>query len=101
MLFRSCTIRLWDLKTGDNVATLEGHAGWIGCLTFAPDGKTLVSGSDDLTVKLWDRVSGRVRASLDGHAGMVRAAAFSADGKTLWTAGEDRWLLRWEAAAEE
>ena len=103
-----CTIKLWDLKGGREAVTLAGHAGWMGCLAFAPDrrpgidgSRTLVTGSDDLTVKLWDRASGLVRASLTGHTGMVRAVAFSPDGKTLWTVGEDRFLLRWQAATKD
>jgi WD40 repeat protein len=92
-----CTIKLWDLPAGRNVATLEGHAGWLGCLAFSPDGQTLATGSDDLTVKLWDRVTGLVRGSLDGPASLPRAVAFTPDGKTLAAVAEDRVLFRWLA----
>jgi WD40 repeat protein len=34
--------------------TLKGHAGPVLCVSFAPDGKTLASGSHDQNVKLWD-----------------------------------------------
>jgi hypothetical protein len=48
------TVRLWDIFTGKEVATLEGHRGSVFCLAFSPDGQTLASGSGDTSVLLWD-----------------------------------------------
>jgi WD40 repeat protein len=52
--------------------SLEGHTG-IGVLRWAvsPDGRTIVSGSDDRTVKVWEAESGRLLRSLEGHTGGV------------------------------
>ena len=36
-----------------NFATLKGHSHTITCLAYAPDGKTLASGSKGETVILW------------------------------------------------
>ena len=42
-------------------ATLElkaekpsAHSNWVTSVAFSPDGKTIVSGSDDATIKVWD-----------------------------------------------
>src|SRR2546430_17696837 len=37
-------IRLWDVATGKNTATLKGHDGDVTSVAFSPDGKTLASG---------------------------------------------------------
>src|SRR5262249_24796114 len=46
-------VQMWDVGTGRLVAGLKGHAGKVKCLTFAPDGTRLASGSYDKMVRLW------------------------------------------------
>lgn len=47
------TIRLWDVDTGAQLATLEGHTYSITSVAVSPDGATIASGSFDGTVLLW------------------------------------------------
>ena len=35
-------IRLWDLVKGEETKVLEGHSGWIGCMSVLEDGSQLV-----------------------------------------------------------
>ena len=63
--------------------TLRGHSAGISSLSFAPDGRTLASGSNDATIRLWDVVALREKSRLTGHTGLVNSVAFSPDGKTL------------------
>ena len=43
---------------GWQVGTLIGQSSSINSLCFSPDGKHIVSGSDDNLVKIWDSETG-------------------------------------------
>ena len=47
-------VRLWDIRTGENIATFLGHPTDVQCLAFSPDSTLLASGSFDHTILLWD-----------------------------------------------
>jgi WD40 repeat protein len=53
-------------------------------VAFSPDGRRLLSGSDDQTLRLWDAESGQEIRSFAGHQGdLVTSVAFSPDGQRL------------------
>src|SRR5438270_214637 len=58
---------LWDLAKGKERATLTGHRNPVEFIAFAPDGKTVATGSHDWTVKLWAPATGKERQTLAGH----------------------------------
>ena len=47
-------MKLWDVATRTNIATLQGHRHDVTSVSFSSDGTTLASGSSDRTVKLWN-----------------------------------------------
>ncbi|RKU16971.1 hypothetical protein C6503_11360 [Candidatus Poribacteria bacterium] len=47
-------IRLWDVTSGENIATLWGHPTDIQSLAFSPDATLLATGSFECTTLLWD-----------------------------------------------
>src|SRR5437868_4835428 len=54
-------IKLWDLATSKERATLQGYKERVFSVAFSPDGKTLASGSYDETINLWDLARGKER----------------------------------------
>ena len=46
-------IRLINLYSGKQIATLKGHNNNVYALAFSPDGKLLASGGADYTIKIW------------------------------------------------
>ncbi|MDH6100450.1 trypsin-like peptidase domain-containing protein [Anabaenopsis sp. FSS-46] len=93
------TVKLWDVATRREIATLTGHSFVVTSVAFSPDGKTLASsGSVDRTIKLWDVATGRKIATLTGHSDSVSSVAFSPDGKTLASGSVDRTIKLWDVA---
>ena len=97
----SGTIKLWDVSTQTNTATLQGHTSSVGSVAFSPDGKTLASGSNKSTVKLWDVAMRSEITTLQGYPEYgvrVYSVAFSADGTILASGGEDRKIRLWDVS---
>ena len=65
------------------------HANQILALAFLPDGKTLVTGSEDRTVRLWDATTGQELRRLDDFRGPVEGLAVTAEGNLLAVACGD------------
>ncbi|MCA6540512.1 MAG: hypothetical protein IM578_17470, partial [Pseudanabaena sp. M037S2SP2A07QC] len=47
------TAKLWSID-GRLLQTFKGHQNSVNSVAFAPDGKSIVTGSWDKTAKLWD-----------------------------------------------
>jgi WD40 repeat protein len=83
------------LLIGQEILTLKGHTGGIRSVAFSPDGKRIITGSDDSTVRVWDAATGRELLSLKGHIGTITSVAFSPDGRRIATGGTDGTVRVW------
>jgi WD40 repeat protein len=93
----SAQVKVWDVVAGKDLGELKGHTSNVFAAAFAPDSKTLATGSADQTVRLWDMATRMSRAVLEGHADAVWSVAFSPDGKILASASADHTVKFWDA----
>ncbi|MDQ5820236.1 MAG: hypothetical protein M3540_02215 [Actinomycetota bacterium] len=46
-------MRVWNWRTGRLLGVLRNHADYVNAVSFSPDGKLILSASDDRTAKLY------------------------------------------------
>ncbi len=85
----SIGIWLYDTTTYQEVALLTENMGPVSSVAFSPDGKTIVSGSDDGNVRLWDVLTGKHIQTFTNNANRVLSVAFSPDGNIVASGGDD------------
>ncbi|MEU8124727.1 serine/threonine-protein kinase [Spirillospora sp. NPDC049024] len=96
-------VRVLDVSSRKVVGQpLRGHTVQITKAAMNPDGRTLATGSGDMTVRLWDvqRAAplGEIVPASD-HA--PQGMAFSADGRLLATVGNDTTMRLWDVAGRK
>ena len=78
----------------DEYNRLSGHSSGVNGVVISPDGKTIVSASEDKTIKLWQR-DGTLVSTLQGHSNVVKGVAISPDGKMIASASKDKTVKLW------
>src|SRR4029079_18871840 len=94
------TVRLWPIKDGipdmdRDVVVLEKHKKPVTCLAFSPDGKTLLSGSQDQKVIAWDWKKGSMDFIIPGHKNYVTCLQFPSP-TTVVSASDDLSICMWD-----
>jgi hypothetical protein len=84
------------VKTPSRSHVQTGHTDFVSAVAVSPDGRFIVSGSQDRTVKVWDAQSGALLRSLKGHTS-VSAVAVSPDGRFIVSGSGDRTVKVWDA----
>ena len=90
---RDNSVKLWNLATLKEQATLADQGGWIWALGFTPDGK-LAIGVGNGSVKVWDVSRSRWRAMDHVKWGSSLSLAISPDGKTI-ASGHNPAIILW------
>jgi WD40 repeat protein len=82
-------VKIWDVKTGQVQRTLHGHATPVFSVDFSPDGRHLVSASQEGIIKVWNVASGKPIMSRAAEGGPVQfyRVVFTPDGKRLAAPG--------------
>jgi len=95
---RDRTLRLWNVTTGENFATLSNHLGFVTRMTAVaahPRLSVFASGGLDGRVRLWDLRGARPLVAVSGHRRPVTALQFDAAGDRLVSGSLDGTLRLW------
>jgi uncharacterized protein HemY len=104
------TLKLWDMASGKEFRTLDGHTAGATCVAIAPGGRAAISCSNDKTLKLWDFARGVTIRAFEPRVAAARAKLqqSSSDPSALATLGEwyafqglDQWAVDFFSRARE
>jgi dipeptidyl aminopeptidase/acylaminoacyl peptidase len=97
-------VHLWLTESGEAVRVLNGHSGEITGLAFSPEGRWLLSASQDGSLRIWDTQTGESKLILAENLGWLHAVAISPDGKLaaagVWSQPGLIYVWDWQAALQ-
>jgi WD40 repeat protein/tRNA A-37 threonylcarbamoyl transferase component Bud32 len=89
--------QFWNVADGAPLSFSIALQDRVVTLAYSPDGRRILTGSNDHTARLWDATSGQPIGPSLQHQHAVRIVAFSPDGKVALTADQNE-AQRWDAA---
>lgn len=88
------TLRLWNLKDGVVLKTMEGHNDWVWGVGISRDGELIASGDETGELIFWEG-SGEILQSIKAHTTWISSVDFSPDGTVLATSSSDWTTKLW------
>ena len=61
----------------------QGHTSDVNSVVFSPDGRLVISGSDDGTTRIWDMIDGSSKILATAAGAGVKSVAISSDGRLV------------------
>lgn len=92
------TARVWDSRTGLQLAPSLDHDDEVVSGAFSRDGKRIATGTDGGKIAIWDASTGKRLVSSMELLGSVWSVSFSPDGKIIAAASEAGKVRTWDAA---
>jgi WD40 repeat protein len=84
-----CTLKLWDLNTGQCLATFQGDKDHLTQLQLHPDGTKVFLGTQEKSIRLLDLKNGQELYKIPGVGSAVSSMSLSFDGRWLVVAFYD------------
>jgi WD40 repeat protein/serine/threonine protein kinase len=92
-------ITIWEMSSKKALISLAGHTSYVNSVVFSPNGRYILSGSDDQTLRLWDMRLGMVSRCFKGHSGKVLSVGFSPDGHYAVSSSSDHTVRLWNVTS--
>jgi len=96
-----CSLRLWEISTGQTTRRFVGHQKDVLSVAFSPDNRQIVSGSRDHKIKIWNTLGeNKFTISDEGHTDWVSCVRFSPNPQqpVIVSAGWDKMVKVWNLA---
>jgi WD40 repeat protein/serine/threonine protein kinase len=93
--------QVWDTVSGARAGPALTHRDGVRFATFSPDGKKVLTCSEDFTAMLWEWPTGKQLTPPLRHKNQVLHAAFTPDGRWVATACRDHTARVWDAETGE
>lgn len=91
----SRSARIWDLRTHQLIATVDGFQDTVSAVAFSPDRTLFAAGSFAGMIKVSELRAGGGTSVLAEYQAAVKQLAFSVDGKTLASTADDCAVHLW------
>lgn len=95
------TCALWDIETGQQTTSFNGHTGDVMSLSISPEMRSFVSGACDASAKLWDIRDGMCKHTFTGHESDINAINFFPSGQAFTTGSDDATCRLFDIRADQ
>jgi len=94
-------VRLWDVKNGNAISVLEGHANIIRSVSFSSAGNKIATGSCDNTIRIWSTDTGKCIQEFSETSGQIYSVMFAPNESYIVGAGSAGRLQFWDVNTGE
>ena len=95
------TVKVWNLKNGKLISTLDGHKDGVNDVIISPDGQLFFTAggtaqaNTNKLIKVWSMKTKKLLRTVKGHSLGITSLAITPDGKTLVSGSYDKTIKLW------
>jgi len=90
---------VFDVNSGQQMGLPLAHGDGVMSVEFSPDGKHLLTASEDRTTRIWETATGKLVRQVRRHEHWATSASFSRNGRHVVSSSNDKTALVWDVAS--